>query len=235
VLDAPFEPKPLQQPRLPLLVGGSGPRMLRLTARHADIWNMVGTPEEVEASNRRLDEACAAEGRDPATLVRSVSPRLNLLASADAFAEGVAAYRAAGMQDIYLPWPRTEAELPVLREVARDILPGLRGVPPAPAEPTAKSRLRQPGSGDESLLAQIVAGLGDSPAQRLLDFLIAHPDDRFDEAALATHLGLARHDEVTRAVMALAAAFAKHGLSRPWDEAQSGYLLSGERAALFTR
>ena len=58
ILDAPFEPKPLQRPRMPLLIGGSGPRMLRLTARHADIWNVVGTPDagrcSESAARRRL-------------------------------------------------------------------------------------------------------------------------------------------------------------------------------------
>jgi F420-dependent oxidoreductase-like protein len=109
IVDAPFEPKPLQRPRMPVLIGGSGPRMLRLAARHADIWNAVGTPDEGGALNQRLDAACVEEGRDPATLVRTISPRLNLLASGEAFVDGVAAYRAAGFRDIYLPWPRTES------------------------------------------------------------------------------------------------------------------------------
>ncbi len=127
IVDAPFEPKPLQRPRMPVLIGGSGPRMLRLAARHADIWNAVGTPDEGAALNQRLDAACAAEGRDPASLVRTVSPRINMLESVDAFVDGVAAYRAAGFRDIYLPWPRTESELPVLRQVAREVIPALRG------------------------------------------------------------------------------------------------------------
>ena len=88
LLDAPFQPKSLQPGGLPVLIGGSGPRMMRLIARHADIWNGIGTPEEVAELNKRIDEACAAEGRDPATLIRSVSPSINLLASPDAFRRG---------------------------------------------------------------------------------------------------------------------------------------------------
>src|SRR5262249_26037577 len=121
-----FEPKSLQSPRLPVLIGGTGDRMLRLTAKHADIWNCVGTPEDVAAANARLDEACVVVGRDPSTLVRSVSPRINLLASPEAFEAGVRRYWDAGVRDIYLPWPRVEAEVPVMREVARHILPRLR-------------------------------------------------------------------------------------------------------------
>src|SRR5215207_3438370 len=140
ILDAPFEPKPLQRPQMPLLIGGSGPRMLRLTARYADIWNVVGNPDDVAVVNQRLDAACAAEGRDPASLVRTVSPRINLLESADAFADGVAAYRAAGFRDIYLPWPRTECEVPVLRQVAREVIPELRGQ----ATPDGSTRQTRP-------------------------------------------------------------------------------------------
>lgn len=128
LLDAPFEPKPLQQPRLPLLIGAQLPRMLALTARHADIWNARGTPEEAGAASARLDAACRAIGRDPATIVRGVSPSRNFLTSADVFAEQVAAYRAAGFTDFQLPWPRTPAEEPVLRQVAREVIPALRTV-----------------------------------------------------------------------------------------------------------
>lgn len=123
LLDAPFEPKSLQQPRLPLLIGASGTRMLRLTAQHADIWNTVGAPEEAGELNRRLDAICWEQGRDPASLARSVSPSINLLQSVDAFRRGVAAYHEAGFRDIYMPWPRTEAEAPILRQVARDAIP----------------------------------------------------------------------------------------------------------------
>jgi F420-dependent oxidoreductase-like protein len=236
LLDAPFAPKPLQQPRLPLLIGGSGPRMLRLAARHADIWNVVGVPDDVAAVSRRLDAACAAEGRDPASLVRSVSPRINLLASADAFVEGVAAYRAAGFQDIYLPWPRTESELPVLRQVARDVLPGLRGRErDAEQERAGSRRLVDLAFADESVIAEAYASVAEGLPRRLLDFLMTHPDERLDGAALVARLGLERHDEVTRTIAALAADLATHGIARPWNESQLGYLLPAEQAALLAR
>ena len=126
LLDAPFEPKPVNG-RLPTLIGASGPKMLRLTARHADIWNARGTPEEAGATNRLLDECCAAISRDPAEIERGVSPARNFLTSVAAFQEHVAAYRAEGLTLFELPWPRTPEELPVLRQVAREVMPGLRG------------------------------------------------------------------------------------------------------------
>ncbi len=70
-LDA--RPKPVQQP-LPLILGGKGgPRSLRVGARWADEYNTVmSTAAEIADLRRRLDEACEAEGRDPATLPLSM-------------------------------------------------------------------------------------------------------------------------------------------------------------------
>ncbi|GIH07207.1 luciferase-like monooxygenase [Rhizocola hellebori] len=54
----------------PLLVGGEGPRMLRLTAQYADFWNTgyMGQPETVVEPIARIRTACRDVGRDPATL-----------------------------------------------------------------------------------------------------------------------------------------------------------------------
>ena len=84
------------------------------------------------------------------------------------------------------------------------------------------------------LAARAVAGIQDELARRLLDTFIAHPDERMDGRILMDRLGVERHDKVTRAVATLAAELAEQGLARPWNEAQQGYVLPGERAALFT-
>jgi alkanesulfonate monooxygenase SsuD/methylene tetrahydromethanopterin reductase-like flavin-dependent oxidoreductase (luciferase family) len=58
-------------PKGPLiLVGAEGPRMLRLTAQYADLWNMsyMGKPSSFEPHRSKMLEACCAVGRDPATL-----------------------------------------------------------------------------------------------------------------------------------------------------------------------
>jgi probable F420-dependent oxidoreductase len=54
----------------PLLVGGEGPRMLRLTAQYADLWNTgyMGKPETMAEPLARIEAACREVGRDPATL-----------------------------------------------------------------------------------------------------------------------------------------------------------------------
>lgn len=64
--DAACDPKPVQSP-LPILVGTGSPRMLRITARFAQEWNTWGNPDTAIATLEKLREACAAEGRDPAT------------------------------------------------------------------------------------------------------------------------------------------------------------------------
>ena len=71
ITDAPFEPKPVQQP-LPILVGTGSPRMMRLTARWADEWNTWGDPTQVSERIRLFLQACETEDRDPASVRRSV-------------------------------------------------------------------------------------------------------------------------------------------------------------------
>ena len=71
--ESPALPKPVQRPRPPILIGGHGPRRTpRLAARFADEYNVVFvSPEETGAAFGRVRDACAAAGRDPASLVYS--------------------------------------------------------------------------------------------------------------------------------------------------------------------
>jgi alkanesulfonate monooxygenase SsuD/methylene tetrahydromethanopterin reductase-like flavin-dependent oxidoreductase (luciferase family) len=69
-------PKPVQRPHPPILIGGSGKATLRIVAEHADIWNAIGPPlhtvEHLSERSAVLDEQCEAIGRDPGLIVRSV-------------------------------------------------------------------------------------------------------------------------------------------------------------------
>jgi alkanesulfonate monooxygenase SsuD/methylene tetrahydromethanopterin reductase-like flavin-dependent oxidoreductase (luciferase family) len=68
------EPKPVRA-HLPVMVGAAGPRALRVVAEHADIWNCPTRGADVAEFIRlsaELDAACAALGRDPAEITRSV-------------------------------------------------------------------------------------------------------------------------------------------------------------------
>ena len=69
--DASLEPKPVQQP-LPLLIGGGGEkRTLRITARHADAWNVWGDVAILRHKMEVLDRHCADLGRDPKAIRRT--------------------------------------------------------------------------------------------------------------------------------------------------------------------
>jgi alkanesulfonate monooxygenase SsuD/methylene tetrahydromethanopterin reductase-like flavin-dependent oxidoreductase (luciferase family) len=64
----------------PIMVGAMGPRMLGLTVKHADMWNIPWrhSLDEVVAENARGDEACRAAGREPKSLSRSVCMQVDL-------------------------------------------------------------------------------------------------------------------------------------------------------------
>jgi alkanesulfonate monooxygenase SsuD/methylene tetrahydromethanopterin reductase-like flavin-dependent oxidoreductase (luciferase family) len=67
-------PKPIQRPRVPLMVGGNGPKVTwRLAARHADELNLDGlSPDEVREALPTIRARCEEIDRDPATLAISV-------------------------------------------------------------------------------------------------------------------------------------------------------------------
>jgi alkanesulfonate monooxygenase SsuD/methylene tetrahydromethanopterin reductase-like flavin-dependent oxidoreductase (luciferase family) len=73
------EPKPVQRPGLPIMIGAGGERSaLRVVARHADLWaSPTRTAEEFRHKNAVLDEHCAAVGRDPAEITRTVQVIFN--------------------------------------------------------------------------------------------------------------------------------------------------------------
>lgn len=69
--NASLEPKPVQNP-LPLLIGGGGEQVtLKITARHADEWNVWGTPDTLAHKMAILDGYCRDLGRDPREIRRS--------------------------------------------------------------------------------------------------------------------------------------------------------------------
>jgi alkanesulfonate monooxygenase SsuD/methylene tetrahydromethanopterin reductase-like flavin-dependent oxidoreductase (luciferase family) len=66
-------PKPLQSPHPPIMIGGRAAPTLRVVAQHADVWNIPGGDLD-DASKRSalLDRYCAEIGRDPAAITRSI-------------------------------------------------------------------------------------------------------------------------------------------------------------------
>ncbi|WP_177154325.1 LLM class flavin-dependent oxidoreductase [Actinosynnema pretiosum] len=65
-------PKPVQRPHPPILIGGVASATLRVAAEHADVWNAPGHDLEAAAlRSARLDRYCAELGRDPRSITRS--------------------------------------------------------------------------------------------------------------------------------------------------------------------
>lgn len=77
------EPKPLQRGGPPILIGGTGERRtLRIAAQYADITNWFGPMDLLEQRMGVLDHHCAEVGRDPSTILRTVSVPLLVVADA---------------------------------------------------------------------------------------------------------------------------------------------------------
>jgi alkanesulfonate monooxygenase SsuD/methylene tetrahydromethanopterin reductase-like flavin-dependent oxidoreductase (luciferase family) len=66
-------PKPVQHPHPPIVIGGRSSATLRVVAEHADIWNIPGGDlDDVVRRSALLDRYCTEIGRDPATITRSI-------------------------------------------------------------------------------------------------------------------------------------------------------------------
>jgi alkanesulfonate monooxygenase SsuD/methylene tetrahydromethanopterin reductase-like flavin-dependent oxidoreductase (luciferase family) len=82
--DAVCAPRPVQ-PRLPILIGGSGPRKtLPVVARYADLWNTYGTPEDLVGHDANLRASCEAAGRDEREIERTVNVNVVIRATREA-------------------------------------------------------------------------------------------------------------------------------------------------------
>lgn len=112
--DCELVPRP-REGGIPVLIASFKPRMLDLTARYADQWNTawLGLPDALAARRDPLEAACAAAGRDPATLEitvgvnvglpelgatsESIDPAKVIWGSVDEVAEAFRGYAAAGV------------------------------------------------------------------------------------------------------------------------------------------
>jgi hypothetical protein len=108
--EARSEPKPVQKPYPPFVIGGGGEQLtLRVVAKHADIWNYTGgSVEEFTHKVEVLRGHCAEVGRDPAEITLSYQYRLgdDFGASVDTLSRFVEA--GATHIVLYLPSPHAE-------------------------------------------------------------------------------------------------------------------------------
>lgn len=129
--NAVANPKPVQKPYPPIWVGSGGPSMLKLTARHADVWNATGSEvESAVAGSQQLDDACAAIGRDPNEIRRSV--QLPVGEDPNEIVDRVRDFHEAGFTEIIImlsggEMPTSADPVRTAAMLAEKVLPELRG------------------------------------------------------------------------------------------------------------
>ena len=124
--DARCEPKPIQKPYPPFVIGGGGEQLtLRIVAQYANIWNFAGgTVETFRHKNEVLDGHCSAIGRDPRTIERSIQIVVNYNNPAETLNE-IKPYIEAGATHIILnlraPYPEN-----IVHRLAEEIVAPLK-------------------------------------------------------------------------------------------------------------
>ena len=129
--------------RIPIMIGTTGPRMLDITARYADHWNVYfdktgNSVEGLKPLIEQVDTACEKAGRDPSTLERSVSVLVGmnddpgargitvpyLSGSTDQIVTELNAYAALGIDHIQI---RVEPNTLASVEALKPVVEGVRG------------------------------------------------------------------------------------------------------------
>jgi F420-dependent oxidoreductase-like protein len=135
IQDAYLDPMPVQQPRPPLMIGGSGEHVtLRLVAQYADYCNVFGDPTEVARLYEVLRRHCASVGRPYAAITRSNQTEIliardqaelaakrerfpnsnNIVGTPDMVIEQLAAFAKAGSQLLTFSMPDATEIDPIL-------------------------------------------------------------------------------------------------------------------------
>ncbi len=95
---------------MPILIGGGGEKVtLRIVAEHADIWHSFGDLSVFTRKSGILDDHCAAVGRDPSEIMRSVGISPHKIDDADAL-------RAAGVTEFTIGVSGPDYDLSVVKD-----------------------------------------------------------------------------------------------------------------------
>lgn len=123
--EAIFEPKPVRNP-MPVVIGASGDRMLRIVGRFADQWdnNNISDNDAYRERTAKVEAAAAAAGRDPSDIRRSTSIRPHLFDDHDALVARIRELREIGITDFLLHTP--DKITPSARDFAEKVVPELR-------------------------------------------------------------------------------------------------------------
>jgi alkanesulfonate monooxygenase SsuD/methylene tetrahydromethanopterin reductase-like flavin-dependent oxidoreductase (luciferase family) len=139
--DVTMRPGCVQRPRVPFAIAATGPRAMRVAARHADTWITAGTPGQFDALAYRdavpvlkqqsaaFDEACAEAGRDPGSVKRLLVTGAmvgGVLDSVEAFRDAAGTFAELGFTDLVVHWPRPsfpyQGRLDTLEKIAAEVL-----------------------------------------------------------------------------------------------------------------
>ncbi len=142
--DLAFYPKPIQQPRIPIWVGGEGAAAQRRAGRYGDAWFPYFvdiTPRELRAGYYNAQQAAAAAGRDPAAVGLAVCRPIEVTAepvpqddrhlrgTPEQLVEALNTYRVIGVQHLALQFmtPRWPDRMEQIARFAVEVLPRVRG------------------------------------------------------------------------------------------------------------
>jgi F420-dependent oxidoreductase-like protein len=143
--EAQLNPRPIQHPHPPVLVGASGEQVaLRVVAQHADLWNSFGSPEVFRHKIVVLTAHCRTIGRDPDTIEKSVLLQMTLTDDAEAkrrafeneswgmlagnpteIRQQIEQYVAVGVTHLMISLP-APYDLTALRRFASEVMPAFR-------------------------------------------------------------------------------------------------------------
>jgi F420-dependent oxidoreductase-like protein len=148
ITDAYNEPRPIQQPHPPLLIGGNGEKVtLRVVAQYGDMCNLTGTPGEVQQRLEILREHCRAVGRPYEEITRTIftwlligrteeeatarrarymqrEPFPGIAGTPRQIVGRLREYAAAGVQEVLFSMPDAH-EIEPLRLFGEEVLPAL--------------------------------------------------------------------------------------------------------------
>ncbi|MGQ0616370.1 MAG: LLM class F420-dependent oxidoreductase [Acidimicrobiia bacterium] len=147
------DPKPLQEPHPPVLIGGGGEQLtLRVVARHADMSNFGGKPDEFAHKCEVLKEHCTAVGRDYDEIAKTWTPEVfvrdseaeveaegastrgepyeswragNLVGTPEQVAEKIQTYIDLGVTS-FIPWCSDYPGAQTLQLLAEKVMPSFR-------------------------------------------------------------------------------------------------------------
>jgi len=148
------DPKPLQHPHPPVLIGGGGEQLtLRVVAKHADSSNFGGAPDQWQHKRDVLRTHCASVGRDAEEIVMTWSPEVfirptedevtaagsrsqwgeapdswrtgNLVGTPEQVCEKLQTYIDLGLGGV-IPWCADYPDTETLHLLARDVMPHFR-------------------------------------------------------------------------------------------------------------